>query len=504
MQKFFIFNTLSWKKEEFIPFIEEWKKDFVGFYSCGPTVYSDATIWNFRAAFVADLIRNVLKNILWYKTISVMNFTDVWHLTWDSSHWEDKMEKKSKWEWINIWDIAKKYTNVFLDWIEKLNIEKFDIMPKATDHVQEQIDMIKIIEKKWYTYKIPNDWIYMDTSKIEDYGKVIWPNYKKHLEWLRAWARVERVDWMKNITDFALWKFSPTEEKRQMEWDSPWWIGFPGWHIECSAMSAKYLWAQFDIHHGWEDHITIHHPNEIAQSEIALWIKPSVKYWIHNKFLFTGGKRMGKSEWNAYTMDDIEKKWFSGLDLRYFYLNSTYNSYQDFTWENLEQAKVSRINLIKKIAELFNKNSIINIQNQIKEIQNYEEFEVKFLQTQEWKDIFELFINDILDNINTPKLLSSINKNLNEIKSEYLDNLLYSVFYIDEKFLKLNLFNLILKELDKKTAKIPEEIIFLANKRIEAKQNKNWQQADDLRNEIENKWFIIKDLLDWNYQLVVK
>ncbi len=499
MQSFFILNTLTWKKEEFIPLFKQWKKDFVWFYSCWPTVYADSTIWNFRAAFTADLIRNILKNILWYKTISVMNFTDVGHLVWDSSHWEDKMEKWSKRDGTNIWEVAKKYTDVFLDWIKKLNIEKFDIMPKATDHIQEQIDMIKILEEKWYTYKIPNDWIYMDTSKIEDYGKVIWPNYKKHLEWLKAWARVERAIWMKNITDSALWKFSPTNEKRQMEWNSPWWIGFPGWHIECSAMSAKYLWAQIDIHHGWEDHITIHHPNEVAQSEIALWVKPSVKYWVHNKFLFVGGKRMGKSEWNAYTINDIENKWFSGLDLRYFYLSSTYNTYQDFTWENLEQAKNTRLNLVKKITELQKKLNISLID--FEPIKNYEDFKEKILTNQKWKEIFEEFINNILDNINTPKLLADINKSLNEVKDEYLNNLLNSIFYIDIKFLKLDLFKLVSQELNKQNIQIPQEIILLANKRMELKKSKDWQQADEIRKEIENKWFNIKDLPDWNYQI---
>ncbi len=488
-----IINTLSWKKEEFIPFIEEWKKDFVGFYSCWPTVYSNATIWNFRAAFTGDLIRNILKNILGYKTISVMNFTDVWHLVWDSSHWEDKMEKWSKRDGTNIWEVAKKYTDVFLDWIKKLNIEKFDVMPKATDHIQEQIDMIKAIEEKWYTYKISGDWIYMDTSKIEDYGKVIWPNYKKHLEWLRSWARVERAEWMKNITDFALWKFSPTDEKRQMEWDSPWWIWFPGWHIECSAMSYKYLWPQIDIHHGWEDHITIHHPNEVAQSEIALWIKPSVKYWVHNKFLFVGGKRMGKSEWNAYTIIDIENKWFCSLDLRYFYLSSNYNTYQDFTWENLEQAKTSKINLIKKLASLLDRSSIKDQINKISEIKNYEELSVKLLKTLDWKKIFESFIDEILDDLNTPRLLSIINMNLNNYKDEFLDDLLLSIFYIDEKFLKLDLLKSVQEEINKKTVDVPEEIQILAQKRLEAKKDKNFTKADKLRQEILEKWYIVND-----------
>lgn len=492
MKRLKIFNTQTKLKEDFIPFIEEWKKDFVGFYSCWPTVYWDPTIGNYRAAFTADIIRNVLKNILGYKTISVMNITDVWHIVWDADSGEDKLEKWSKREWISAFEVAKKYEKIFVDWRIKLNIEDFDYLPRATEFIQEQIDLVKILEDKWYTYIIPWDWIYMDTSKIDDYGKITWPSYKKNIEWLRAWARVEMLEWKRNLTDFALRKFSPQDEKRQMEWDSPWWMWFPGWHIECSAMSRKYLGDQFDIHHGWEDHIAIHHPNEVAQSEIALDVKPWVKYWVHNKFLLVDGKRMGKSEWNAYTIADIEERWFNWMDLRYFYLTAIFNSYQDFTWKTLEYCKNSRLSMIKRIMNIMRRT---NFQMQKYEAKNCEDFENKYLKSAYGKKFFWEVVDFVLDNLNTPSALATMNRFWEII--EDIDDYLNIVFYLDQQLFKLDISKSITEELEKLLVTIPEEITSLAQKRLEAKLEKNYAEADRLRKEIETKWFLIKDTTDW-------
>ena len=195
-----------------------------------------------------------------------MNITDVGHVVSDGDEGEDKLEKGAKRDGISAWEVAKKYEEIFLTAMNELNIQTFDVMPRATEHIAEQIALVQSLEAKGYTYEVPGDGIYMDTSKVEDYGKLMGLNYKKRLEDLRAGERVDMKN-KKNPTDFALWKFSLTDEKREMERDSPWGVGFPGWHIECSAMSSKYLGEQFDIHHGGADHITIHHPNEIAQSE---------------------------------------------------------------------------------------------------------------------------------------------------------------------------------------------------------------------------------------------
>jgi cysteine--tRNA ligase len=265
-----LYNTLTREKEDFIPLMQDpnysgEKKDFVGMYSCGPTVYYTPHIGNLRATFTADLIRNVLK-YFGYPVKAVMNITDVGHLVSDGDEGEDKLEKGAKRDGISAWEVAKKYEEIFLTAMNELNIQTFDVMPRATEHIAEQIALVQSLEAKGYTYEVPGDGIYMDTSKVEDYGKLMGPNYKKRLEDLRAGERVD-MKGKKNPTDFALWKFSPTDEKRQMERDSPWGVGFPGWHIECSAMSSKYLGEQFDIHHGGADHITVHHPNEISQSE---------------------------------------------------------------------------------------------------------------------------------------------------------------------------------------------------------------------------------------------
>lgn len=340
-----LYNTLTREKEDFIPLMNDpnyqgEKKDFVGMYSCGPTVYYTPHIGNLKATFTADLIRNVLK-YFGYPVKAVMNITDVGHLVSDGDEGEDKLEKGAKRDGIPAWEVAKKYEEIFLTAMNELNIQTFDVMPRATEHIAEQIALVQRLEAKGYTYEVAGDGIYMDTSKVEDYGKLMGPNYKKRLEDLRAGERVD-MKGKKNPTDFALWKFSPINEKRQMERDSPRGVGFPGWHIECSAMSSKYLGEQFDIHHGGADHITIHHPNEIAQSECAFSKEPWVKYWLHNEFLQVDGGKMSKSLGNIYSLQDIKAKGYSPLDLRYFYFKAQYGNFQNFTWDALAQAKNER------------------------------------------------------------------------------------------------------------------------------------------------------------------
>lgn len=454
-----IYNTLTRKKEKFVPI----NKNEVWMYSCGPTVYSAPSIGNLRATFTADLIRNTLK-LLWYNVKSVMNITDVGHLVSDGDDGEDKMEKWSRREWKSAREIAKEYEGVFRKNMEALHIDEFDVMPRATEHIKEQIELVQSLETKWYTYQIDGDGIYMDTSKVEDYGKLMWPNYKKRIADLQAGQRVD-MRGKKNATDFALWKFSPEWEKRQMEWNSPWWIWFPGWHAECSAMSSKYLWHQFDIHHGGADHITIHHPNEIAQSECAFAVKPWVKYWIHNEFLQVDGGKMSKSLGNVYILDDVIKKWYSPLDLRYFYFMSQYGNFQNFTWEQLDAAKNSRKSLMKKLEWKYVAIEKYQIENN--------EF---------YKKLEEI----ICDNINTPKLFAEINDGVkNNIEWCY-----EVISYLEGFFLKLGLFE---KE---EILDVPSKIIDLANQRLQAKQDKNYALSDQLRNKIKEAWYEIKDTKD--------
>lgn len=395
-----------------------------------------------------------------------MNITDVGHLTSDADEGEDKLEKWAKREGISAWEVAQKYEHIFKEGMKALNIHEFDVMPRATEHIQQQIDLVKTLEEKGYTYVVEWDGIYMDTSKVENYGELMGPNYKKRLADLNAGERVE-MGGKKHPTDFALRKFSPVNEHRQMERDSPWGKWFPGRHIECSAMSSEYLGHQFDIHHGGADHITIHHPNEIAQSECGFDVHPRVKYRVHNEFLQVDGGKMGKSLGNAYTLKDIEAKGFSPLDLRYFYFMAQYGSFQNFTWDQLEAAKNTRHSLIKKLQ--WKKN--------IKERKAFENdpFYVQVMEA-------------ICDNMNTPKLLAAVQWALNSVN----ENTYAIITWLEDNFLKLWLLETIVEE----KVDIPTEVTDLANQRIEAKKNKDYALADELRNKITELWFQVKDTKD--------
>ncbi|MFH1744887.1 MAG: cysteine--tRNA ligase, partial [bacterium] len=294
MNKILLYDTLSREKQEFEPI----KKGKVGLYTCGPTVYDFAHIGNFRSYIFEDILKRVLE-YNGYEVTHVMNITDVGHLTGDGDMGEDKLEKGAKREGKTAREIAKYYTESFKKDAKKLNIilPEEELMPRATDYIEEQIELIKILENKGYTYRT-SDGIYFDTSKVEDYTKLSHLN----LDQLREGARVEKNEEKKNATDFSLWKFSPKDVKRQMEWTSPWGTGFPGWAIECSAMSAKILGKQLDIHCGGIDHINVHHTNEIAQSEAATG-KKFFNYWMHCAFLnIVGGKKMAKSDGNFLTL----------------------------------------------------------------------------------------------------------------------------------------------------------------------------------------------------------
>ena len=401
-----------------------------------------------------------------YPVISVMNITDVGHLVSDADDGEDKLEKWARLESSSAWDIAKKYEELFLSDIAELNIDRFDVMPRATDHIAEQIALVQTLENKGYTYTIEGDGIYMDTSKISDYGKLMGPNYKKRLADLNAWERVE-MKGKKNPTDFALWKFSPTDTQRQMERDSPRGKGFPGRHIECSAMSSKYLGESFDIHHGGSDHVTIHHTNEIAQSECCFDHKPRVKYRLHNEFLQVDGGKMSKSLGNTYSLKDIKDHGFSPLDLRYFYFKAQYTNFLNFTREALTQAKNERLGLIKKIKNL---------------IQNQNSFSSIDL------DLQNRFDQALGDNLNTPKLLTQLHIALSEPHANTLD----IVKDLEEKVLKIWLFSAD----DSSEISVPDEILALAEQRKQAKADKNYVLADQIRAELLDQWWEIKDTKD--------
>jgi cysteinyl-tRNA synthetase len=341
MSNLYLTNSLTRKKEKFVAI----NPPKVGMYTCGPTVYDYAHIGNFRTYTIADILLRTLE-YSGLKVKYVMNLTDVGHLTGDNvgdaDFGEDRMEKAAKSEGKTAWDIAKFYSKIFLGDIVDLNLKTPNVLPAATEHIKEQIELVKTLEEKKFTYKT-SDGMYFDTKGYEaktgkEYGKL------STLDKIREGARVELNPEKKDARDFALWKFSEKPGERQMEWKSPWGLGFPGWHIECSAMSMKYLGSSFDIHVGGEDLRGTHHPNEIAQSEAATG-KQFVTYWLHVTFLQVEGKRMSKSKGNVYTVADIKEKKINPLSLRYLYLTAHYKDSLNFTWDALESAE----NALKKL-----------------------------------------------------------------------------------------------------------------------------------------------------------
>lgn len=459
MEKLFLFNTLSRTKEKFIP-LEPGK---AGMYCCGPTVYNFAHIGNLRAYFFEDILKRVLL-YNGYDVKHVMNITDVGHLVSDDDEGEDKMEKGASREGKSVWEIAEFYTEAFRNDIAMLNILPPTVYCKATDFIKEQIDMVKCLDDKGFTYKT-NDGVYFDTQKFPEYGKLALLD----IEGLEEGKRIAFSDEKKHKTDFALWKFSPIDQKRQMEWESPWGTGFPGWHIECSAMSIKFLGSHFDIHCGGVDHIPIHHTNEIAQAEACTGEK-FVNYWLHGEFLIEEKGKMSKSAGEFLRLKTLIDKGYSPLDYRYFLLMTHYRKKIKFSFENLDAAR----------------NGYHNLKNRIKEIKSAAPQEAKSLSGDalKYKAKFHESINDDL--------------NIGEGLAILWDALKDSALSDADRVLLANEFDKILGlDLNKieaeKPSEIPEEIIALANKRKEAKTARDFKLADELRQQIKDKGYELLD-----------
>lgn len=459
-----LFNTMSRKIEEFKP-LEPGK---VGFYGCGPTVYHYTHIGNLRSFIQNDILKRMLIEN-GYEVTHVMNITDVGHLTSDADSGEDKMEKGAARDNKSVFEVAKFYTDAFLKDFNDLNLIRPTHMPKATDYIQEQIDLIQQLEARGYTYKIEDDGIYYDTSKFPGYGKLTGGS----LSGDRAGARVEFNNKKRNPTDFALWKFSPKNEKRQMEWDSPWGVGFPGWHTECCAMSMKLLGNHFDIHSGGEDLSRIHHNNEIAQSE-PLVGAPWVNYWLHISFLIDkSGEKMSKSKGEFLGMDALRSRGFDPMAYRYLVLLSHFQAQLAFSWEGLEAASNGYKNIVKKLALLLNETDKGDVDSRV-----YDEWHDKMLST-------------LSDNMKTAETLvivqdllktSEVNAATKIALFEFVDRLL-GLQFID-RAQKLN-------AIESEIA--PAEIQSLADARAKAKSEKNWALADELRAKIDAAGWTVVD-----------
>ena len=445
-----LYNTLSREKEVFKSIDEK----RVRMYSCGPTVYYYAHIGNLRAYLFMDNLRRVLK-YNGYKLTHAMNITDVGHLESDADEGEDKMAKAARRENKDPFEIAKFYTEKFMIDLDKLNIDRPEIICKATEHIKEMEEYVKKIMENGYAYET-KDTIYFDTSKLDKYGVLSRINIDEQ----KAGARVEFDSEKKNVTDFALWIKAP--ENHIMKWDSFWGKCYPGWHIECSAMGRKYLGEHFDIHTGGIDHIPIHHENEIAQSKGYCGQIPA-NWWMHCEFLLINGGKMSKSLMNVYTLVDLEEKGFSAMDYRMFSFTSHYRNKLNFTWDSLEAAKVALFRLkegYKKQAE-----GTEDVSDDV-----IEEYENKFLEA-------------INDDLNMPLAMSVVwDVVKNPIKSKKFAKLLLK---FDE------VLGLKLDEEDK--IEVPEEIQKLVEERNEARKNKDWAKSDELRDLLKEKGYTVKD-----------
>lgn len=451
-------NTLSKEKEEFKPINEQ----EIGMYTCGPTVYNYAHIGNMRTYIFEDVLKRVL-SYNGYIVKHVMNITDVGHLTGDQDMGEDKIEKESIKENKSAYEIAEFYTSKFKEDLNNLNIIYPNIFCKATDNIQEQIEMIKVLEEKGFTYKT-SDGIYFDTSKVDNYTKL---SHQK-LDDLKEGARVEKNEEKKNPTDFALWKLSPSDTKRQMEWESPWGVGFPGWHIECSAMSVKYLGEHFDIHCGGVDFINLHHTNELAQTEAATGKEPWVNYWIHGEFLnLKNGEKMAKSTGNFLTVkSEFLDKDISPLVYRYATFGVHYRKQMEWNSDIATSSNNGYTSLLNKIKILGTEIGDVN------------------------GELKERFLENINDDLNMPKALAT----LNEVFKYGISNADKLATILDfDKVLGLGL-----KKIEKEI--VPSEVETLAKDRLIAKSKKDWKKSDELRDMIKELGYEIKDI-DGGYEI---
>lgn len=466
MLKFY--NTPSRKIEEFKPINPE----NVKVYTCGPTVYASPHIGNWVAFIYWDILVRTLQ-LNGYNVTRTMNITDVGHLVSDEDDGEDKLEKGARREGKTVWEVAEFYTNEFLKGMRDLNLITPDNLSKATDFIPEQIEIIENLSKKGFTYKT-GDGIYFNTAKFPKYADFA----HLDLENLKAGARVNFNPEKKNLSDFALWKWSPKDKKRGMEWEYCERMGFPGWHLECSAIAINTLGETIDIHTGGIDHIPVHHTDEIAQSETFTG-KTFSNYWLHCNHMTSEGKKISKSLGNGFTLEQIISQGFSPMDFKMFVLQSQYRTESNFSFENLKSAQ----NRLK------NWQNIASLRWQVKGSDGT----IPSLATK------QIILEEVNDNLDTPKALAKIDEIFGEIikanpeKLNY-DNLLELIEFIDE-LLGLNLIT--------STPDIPDEIKMKIIERTNVRAEKNWAKSDEIRDELLSKNIILRDTPKksfWEYQ----
>ena len=444
-----LYNTQSHQKEEFKPLHRE-----VTMYCCGPTVYNYAHIGNMRTYIFEDLLARTLR--LHWPLKHVMNVSD-------ADDGEDKMEVGAAREGKSAWDIAKYYEQKFFADYDALHCTRPTVISRATEHIAEMITLVKTLEDKGYTYRT-SDGIYYDTSKFARYDVLVG---RSRLEGLKGGARVEMSEEKKNPTDFALWKFSPKDKKRQMEWDSPWGVGFPGWHIECSAMAMKYPGHTLDIHCGGIDHVSVHHTNEIAQSEAATG-EPYVRFWVHGEFLVLHEGKMSKSGGTFVTLQTLRDKGYDPLDYRYLCLTAHYRTQLEFTYDSLDAARKSLQTLRKEIFAL-------------KELAKTQ------TATDKWLQAKEKFQQAMEDDLNAPKALAVVWETVRGHELNAAEKIKFVTFA--EGILALDLF----LSPEVKQEKLPAEVEALLAKRAQARQAKEYKKSDELRDALAAVGYRVKD-----------
>ncbi len=454
-----LYNTMSRKIEDFYT-VEPGKAKL---YTCGPTVYNYAHIGNLRTYVFEDVLRRVLEYV-GYEVEHVMNVTDVGHLTDDADQGEDKMVKSSRESGRSVWDIAKFYTEAFFLDIDNLNIVRPTITCNATDHIGDMIGLIKKIEKNGHTYESGGN-VYFSIDTFPEYGKLA----RLDSQDLQSGARIEVDSNKKNPRDFVLWFTRSKFENQAMTWDSPWGTGYPGWHIECSAMSMRYLGEQFDIHCGGVDHINVHHTNEIAQSESASG-KTWVNFWVHGEFLVMGQHKMAKSKGNFITLRTLQEESYEPLDYRYFCLGGHYRSQLQFTFDSLDAARKARLNLVDKVRELRNSTEAVTA------LENIGDTAGGYL---------EAFREHVSNDLHVPKALSVVWTLVKDEAVPPADKL--AVLFDMDRVLGLKLPEVEAEQsIDAETEKLIKE-------REEARANKDFGRADQIRDELLEKGIELKD-----------
>ena len=464
-----LFNTLGRQLQSFEP-INPGK---AGFYGCGPTVYDYAHIGNLRAYVTHDVLVRTLRRF-GYEVNHVMNITDVGHLSGDNDEGDDKMVASAAERGKSVLEIAEYYTQAFFRDTTRLNIVKPTVICKATDHVPEMIELIKRIEERGFTYSAGGN-LYFDISKSQNYGELA----MLRLDELKAGARTSLDENKRNPGDFVLWFTKSKFENQALLWDSPWGRGYPGWHIECSAMSARYLGENFDIHAGGIDHIPVHHTNEIAQSEAATGKHPWVKYWVHNEFLVMDKGKMSKSAGGFITLQTLVESGYEPLDYRYFLLGGHYRSQLQFSYPALDGAKNARKSLAERLRHLF---------SQLTKPAGISAGPIEGKAA----EYLAAFNKALADDLSTPRALAELWGLLKD-PSISPENALAIAFNMDE-VLGLNLAEIAAFEPEKlEDPALLAEIERLIEERKEAKKAKNFERADEIRQNLKERGIILED-----------